>query len=134
MASGGAMSGGVIATVTGTPPTQLVLVMHDGASGGMMASGLAGTTTVNIGDSTTFAIDALNVDLANLPFTPRFDRANERGATRRSAQHLAVDAGRGMHGMTGGGTLTATSVRLAQQGLRGRSPDTRRRARRPPSS
>jgi hypothetical protein len=27
--------------------------------------------------------------------------------------------GGGMHGMTGGGTLTATSVRLVQQGLRG---------------
>lgn len=120
MASGGAMSGGVIATVTGTPPTQLVLVMHDGAGSGMMASGLAGTTTVNIGDSTTFAIDALNVDLANLPFTPRFDRASVSAGQRVEALSASQwMQGGGMHGMTGGGALTATSVRLAQQGLRG---------------
>src|SRR5690606_38545761 len=79
-----------------------------------------GTTTVNIGDSTTFAIDALNVDLANLPFTPRFDRANVSAGQRVEALSTSQwMQGGGMHGMTGGGTLTATSVRLAQQGLRG---------------
>ena len=120
MASGGAMSGGVIATVTGTPPTQLVLVTHDGAGGGMMASSLAGTTTVNIGDATTYAIDAVNVDLANLPFTPRFDRATMSAGQRVEALSTSQwTHGGGMHGMSGGGTLTAASVRLEQQGLRG---------------
>lgn len=120
MASGGAMSGGVIATVTGTPPTQLLLVTHDGAGGGMMASSLAGTTTVNIGDATTYAIDAVNVDLANLPFTPRFDRATVSAGQRVEALSTSQwTHGGGMHGMSDGGTLTAASVRLEQQGLRG---------------
>ena len=50
--SGGAMAAGVVTSLTGTPPTQLVLVMHDGTGSGMMASNLAGTTTVNVGDAT----------------------------------------------------------------------------------
>lgn len=120
MASGGAMSGGVVATVTGTPPTQLVLVMHDGAGAGMAAPSLAGTTTVSIADTTTFAINGTNVDLTNLPFTPRFDRASVSAGQRIEALSTTQwSHGGGMHGMTGGGTLTATSVRLAQQGLRG---------------
>ena len=120
MASGGAMSSGVVATVTGAPPTQLVLVMHDGAGSGMAASSLAGTTTVSVGDTTTFAINGTNVDLTNLPFTPRFDRASVSAGQRIEALSTSQwTHGGGMHGMTGGGTLTATSVRLAQQGLRG---------------
>lgn len=120
MASGGAMSSGVVATVTGTPPTQLVLVMHDGAGSGMAATGLSGTTTVNVGDTTTFAINGTNVDLANLPFSPLFDRASVSAGQRLEALSTSQwTHGGGMHGMTGGGTLTATSVRLAQQGLRG---------------
>jgi hypothetical protein len=120
MASGGAMSSGVVATVTGAPPTQLVLVMHDGAGAGTATSSLAGTTTVGIGDATAFAIDGTNVDLANLPFTPRFDRATVTAGQRVEALSTSQwSHGGGMHGMTGGGTLTATSVCLAQQGLRG---------------
>jgi hypothetical protein len=120
MASGGAMSSGVVATVTGAPPTQLVLVMHDGVGAGMSTSSLAGTTTVGIGDTTAFAIDGTSVDLVNLPFTPRFDRATL--AAGQSVEALSTSQwshGGGMHGMTGGGTVTASSVRLAQQGLRG---------------
>jgi hypothetical protein len=120
MASGGAMSSGVIATVTGAPPTQLVLVMHDGAGAGMATSSLAGTTTVSIGDATAFAIDGTSVDLANLPFTPRFDRATVAAGQRIEALSTSQwSQGGGMHGMTGGGAVTATSVRLAEQGLRG---------------
>ena len=120
MASGGALSSGVVATVTGAPPTQLVLVMHDGAGGGMAASSLAGTTTVSVGDTTTFAINGTSVDLTNLPFTPRFDRASVSAGQRIEALSTSQwTHGGGMHGMTGGGTLAAASVRLAQQGLRG---------------
>jgi len=120
MASGGALSSGVVATVTGAPPTQLVLVMHDGAGSGMAASSLAGSTTVSVGDATTFAINGTSVDLTNLPFTPRFDRASVSAGQRIEALSTSQwTHGGGMHGMTGGGTLTASSVRLAQQGLRG---------------
>jgi hypothetical protein len=120
MAAGGAMAAGVVTSLTGTPPTQLVLVMHDGSGSGMMAANLAGTTTVNVADTTTFSIDTRDVDLTNLPFTPRFDRATlslgQRIETFSVGQMMQ---GGGMQGMMGGGTLTATSIYLGQQGLRG---------------
>jgi hypothetical protein len=119
-AAGGAMAAGVVTSLTGAPPTQLVLVMHDGVGSGMMASNLAGTTTVNVGDATVFAIDARDVDLANLPFTPRFDRASvSRGQRIETISAGQMMQGGGMHGMMGGGTLAATAVYLGQQGLRG---------------
>jgi hypothetical protein len=75
---------------------------------------------VSIGDATAFAIDGTNVDLANLPYTPRFDRSTVAAGQRVEALSTSQwSYGGGMHGMTGGGTLTATTVRLAQQGLRG---------------
>ncbi|HET9025037.1 MAG TPA: DUF5666 domain-containing protein [Burkholderiaceae bacterium] len=118
--AGGAMAAGVVTSLTGTPPTQLVLVMHDGTGIGMMASNLASTTTVNIGDATVFSIDARDVDLTNLPFTPRFDRATvDRGQRIEALSAGQMVQGGGMHGMMGGGTVTATSIHLGQQGLRG---------------
>jgi hypothetical protein len=108
MAAGGAMAAGVVTSLTGTPPTQLVLVTNDGAGNGMMATNLAGTTTVNITDSTTFSVETRDVDLANLPFTPKFDRASvtcgQRVETISTGQMMQ---GGGMQGMMGGGTLRA---------------------------
>jgi hypothetical protein len=120
MAAGGAMAAGVVTSLTGTPPTQLVLVMHDGTGTGMLATQLAGTTTVNVADTTTFSIDSRDVDLTNLPFTPRFDRATvTRGQRIETLSAGSMMQGGGMQGMMGGGTLTATSISLGQQGLRG---------------
>ena len=120
MATGGSMAAGVVTSRTGTPPTQLVLVMHDGTGSGMLAANLAGTTTVNVSDTTVFSIDSRDVDLNSLPFTPRFDRATvtsgQRIETSSSGQMMQ---GGGMQGMNGGGTLAATSITLGQQGLRG---------------
>jgi hypothetical protein len=86
----------------------------------MLAANLAGTTTVNVSDTTVFSIDSRDVDLNNLPFTPRFDRATvtngQRIETISSGQMMQ---GGGMQGMSGGGTLAATSINLGQQGLRG---------------
>jgi hypothetical protein len=60
------------------------------------------------------------VDLTNLPFTARFDRVTMAPGQRAEALSSSPwSHGGGMHGMIGGGTITATSVRLAQQGLRG---------------
>lgn len=118
--AGGAMAAGLVTSLSGTPPTQLVMVTHDGAGNGMMAANLAGTTTVNISDATVFAIDARDVDLTNLPFSPRFDRASlSRGQRIETFSTGQMMQGGGMHGMTGGGTLSATSIYLGQQGLRG---------------
>ena len=120
MASGGAMAAGVVTSLTGTPPTQLVLVMHDGTGSGMVAANLAGTTTVNVSDTTAFSIDTRDVDLTGLPFTPRFDRATmTRGQRIETLSAGQMAQGGGMQGMMGGGTLAATSISLGQQGLRG---------------
>lgn len=120
MGSGGAMAAGVVTGIVGTPPTQLTLVMHDGIGNGMLMSDLARTTTVDIGDSTRFSIDTGGVDLTGLPFTPQFDRVRLSKGQRISAWSggpMSHD-GHGMGGMSGG-TITALTVELEQQGLRG---------------
>lgn len=120
MPAGGTMAMGVVTNITGNPPTQLVLAMQDGAGLSMMRANVAGTTTVALNGDTVFGFDADDVDLSNLPFTPRFD-----AATMRSGQHIAAFSsgammqGGGMRGMTGGGSLAANSVQLVPQGLRG---------------
>ena len=120
LAAGGAMAAGIVTAISGSPVSQFTLVMHDGAGTGMMGTYLAGTTTVNVSDNTTFSIDSSGVDLANLPFTPRFDRASLTKAQRVEALSSGqMMQGGGMHGTMGGGTLTATSIYLGQQGLRG---------------
>lgn len=120
MGAGGAMVAGAVTSLTGSPPTQLVLVMHDGAGNGMRPANLAGTATINIDGATSFDVDTDGVDLNNLPFTPRFDRATlTRGQRVEALSSSPMMQGGGMGGMMGGATLTATSLRLEQQGLRG---------------
>ncbi len=120
MAAGGSMAGGVVLSTTGNPVTQVVLAMHDGAGTGMGAANLAGTTTATIGDATTFSIASANVDVAGLPFTPTFDRASlSKGQRIEVVSAAQATAGGGMGGMMGGSTVTATSVRLGPQGVRG---------------
>jgi hypothetical protein len=120
MGAGGAMAAGLVTGIVGNPPTQLTIVMRDGIGAGMMSSNLAGTTTVNIGSSTQFSIDSSNVDLSGLPFTPQFDRthlAKGQGIDAWSSGQMMQ--GGGMGGMMGGSTITASSIQLEEQGLRG---------------
>ena len=119
--SGGAMAAGVVTSLTGTPPTQLVLVMHDGTGSGMMASNLAGTTTVNVGDATR-VLDRRARRRPDEPAVHAAIRSCERervASASRSFSAGQMMQGGGMHGMMGGGTLTATPIYLGQQGLRG---------------
>ena len=121
MGAGGAMAAGVVTGIVGNPPSQLTLVMHDGVGNGMMSSSLAGTTTVNLGSTTQFAIDADGVDLGGLPFTPQFDPAHlSKGQAIRAWSSAQFEHdGHGMGGMSSGGTVTAASIYLKHQGLRG---------------
>jgi hypothetical protein len=122
--SGGMMGGGIVADITGNPPTQLAIVANNGIGGGMMMSAIAGNITVNVSSSTPYSIDSDNVDLANLPFTPTFD-----SSTVAKGQKVDVVSGGSMMsggmggGMMGGrtpfGTINASQVRLEQQGLHG---------------
>ena len=120
MGAGGAMSAGVVTALSGNPPTQLVIAMQNGIGNGMAAASLAGTTTVNIDDATQFSIDGGSVDLTNLPFTPRFDRASlSKGQRVEALSTGQMMRGGGMGGMMGGTTLAAASIQLGEQGLRG---------------
>ena len=118
---GGAMAAGVVTGIAGNPPSQLTLVMHDGVGDGMVSSSLAGTTTVNLGSTTQFLIDADDVDLSGLPFTPRFDPTHlSKGQVIRAWSNARFEHdGHGMGGMLSGGTVTASSIYLKHQGLRG---------------
>lgn len=113
----GMMGGGVVTSITGNPPTQITMVANAGQGGGMMASSIAGTLTVTLPASTPYSVDSDGVDLAGLPFTPTFD-----SATLTKGQRVDVVSGGGMMGggmMGGTGSLTASQVRLEQQGLHG---------------
>jgi len=120
MGAGGSMAGGIVSAIGGSPPTQLTIVMHYGIGGGVLPSDLAGTTTVSLGDGTQFAMDADDVDLAGLPFTPLFDRNHlGKGQALRAWSSQQVGHGHGMGAMPGGGTVAASAIELEQQGLRG---------------
>ncbi|HQR75958.1 MAG TPA: DUF4382 domain-containing protein [Burkholderiaceae bacterium] len=120
MSAGGAMAAGLVTGVTGSPPTQLTLVMRDGAGNSMMSANLASTATVNIGGSTQFSIDADGVDLNGLPFTPQFDRTHlSKGQAVKAWSGSQIEHGHGMGGMPNSDTVTAASIALEQQGLRG---------------
>ena len=123
MGSGGAMGGGVITAVTGQPPTQLTMVMQNGAGTGMMASDFAAGVTINLSGSTTYEIDDDNMDMSGLPFTPVFDA----GHVYVGQSVMPISSGGMMSGSGGGmmgggsmaGTMTASSLELAPQGLSG---------------
>lgn len=118
--SGGSMAGGLVTSLTGSPVTQLTLVMHEGAGTGMSGSYLAGTTTINVSPTATFHIDSDNMDTSNLPFTPVFDGSTIlKGQGVEAVSSTGMMQGGGMGGMMGGGTITASEIDLEQQGLSG---------------
>lgn len=113
----GMMGGGLVTAITGNPPTQITMVANGGQGGGMMASSIAGTLTVTIPASTPYSIDTDGVDLTGLSFAPLFTPA-----TLTKGQRVEVVSGSGMMGggmMGSAGSLTASQVRLEQQGLHG---------------
>lgn len=117
MAAGGAMAAGVITGITGTPPTQLTLAMHDGLGSGVTGTHHGDATIVSIDGTTQFATERDGVDLANLPFTPTFDRTH-----LSKGQHVKALSGAQMthgHGMGGDHAVAGALIRLEQQGLRG---------------
>lgn|GEM_PF-847078 len=124
MQSGGIMGGGIVTEVTGTPATQLSLVMQNGAGASMMTAYLSRTITVNIGSGTAFTVDDDRVDLTGLPFTPAFDASHVYAG--QSVMPInpsgGMMAGSGMGGgMMGNsaGTMTASQIYLEEQGFRG---------------
>lgn len=120
MGAGGSMAAGVVTALSGNPPTQATIVMRQGIGFGMRSANLAGTATINIDDGTQFAIDAGSVDLTGLPFTPQFDRTHlSKGQSIDAWSDAPMMQGGGMGGMMGGATVTASSIQLEEQGVRG---------------
>ncbi len=124
MNSGGVMGGGIITTVTGQPPTSLTMVMQNGAGTGMMSSDFAAGATIDLSGSTTYEIDADNMDMSGLPFTPTFDESHiYAGQSVMPISSSGMLSGGMGGGMMGGsplaGTITASEVALVQQGMTG---------------
>lgn len=117
MRSGGIMGGGIVTQVTGTPATQLTIVMQNGAGASINTDYLSKTLTVNLTADTTYSIDDDRVDLTGLPFTPVFDASN----IHLGQSVLPVDdSGNIISGdATSAGTITASSVSLQERGIRG---------------
>ena len=115
--STGMMGGGLVTAIAGNPPTQITLAANGGQGGGMMASSIAGSLTVTVPASTPYSIDSNGVDLTNLPFTPAFGSASITKGQQVDVVSTAGMMGGGMMG--GSGSLSASQVRLEQQGLHG---------------
>ena len=127
MGSGGVMADGMVGAVTGSPTTQIGMVVQNGSGQGMMPSFFANNATVNLTGSTSYYIDTGGMDISNLPFTPMFD-ANHMypGERVRCISNSGMGSGRGgmggMGGMGGGGmmgNMNASECDLVQQGFTG---------------
>lgn len=123
MNSGGMMGEGVMTTVTGTPATQLTMLMRNGVGAGMMSSFFANSATVSVGSGTIYRMDTDDMpDMTGLPFTPVFDQNNIHvGQNVQSVSATAMMSGGVMMsgGMTMAGTITGSEVDLEQQGFSG---------------
>ena len=122
VASGGAMGGGIITAMTGQPPTQLTMVMQNGAGTGTMASDFTAGVTVDMNGSTTYQIDEDDMDMSGLPFTPLFDAGHVyvgQSVMPISSGGMMSGSGGMMGGGSMGGTMTASSLELEPQGLSG---------------
>jgi hypothetical protein len=117
MRSGGIMGGGIVTAVSGSPATQITIVMQNGAGASVNTSYLSKTLTVNLTAETTYSIDDDRVDLASLPFTPVFNASN----ILLGQSVLPVDdSGNIVSGTTSSaGTITASSLTLEERGFRG---------------
>lgn len=125
MSAGGAMGGGIVTSVTpptGQPATAFAIVMQNGAGASINTDYLSKTVTVNVTDTTTFEIDTDRVSLSGLPFEPVFDRSNinvGQSVLPFSESDLVASTTACDTAGTSCGTLTASTVRLREQGFRG---------------
>ena len=122
MGNGGVMGDGIVGNVTGTPATQIGMVVQNGSGQGMMSSFLSSSMTANLTGSTAYQIDTDGMDMSNLPFTPTFDTSHMYpGEHVRCVSNSGMGTG-GMGGMGGGGmmgSMNASECDLVQQGFSG---------------
>jgi len=109
---------GLVVSTTSTPVTQFAVLVRDHSGDSNKSSPVGSTLTVNVNSNTKFNIDADEVDLTNLSFTPAFDASS-------IAKGQNVEAEMGSHEFetedehSGGMAITADRVRPKQQALTG---------------
>jgi hypothetical protein len=119
----GVMGEGMVGAVTGSPATQIGMVVENGSGQGMMSSFLANNATVNLTGSTAYYMDTDGMDMSNLPFSPGFDANHMYSGERvRCMSNSAMGSGGGVGNMGGGrmmGNINASQCDLVQQGFTG---------------
>lgn len=118
MSAAGATGGGIITAVEGIPATQLTIVMQNGAGASINPDYLSKPLTVYLTSKTQYEVDADRVSLSGLPFLPVFDAS----AIYAGQSVLAFSEEDGSKNATCDptcGSITASTVRLREQGLRG---------------
>ena len=118
MNSGGMMGGGIVTQVTGTPATQLTIVMQNGAGASVNTDYLSKPMTVTLTGNTIFEIDDDRIPLDGLAFDPTFDA----GHIYAGQSVLPISESTGMKGNGTGGnsaSMTASAIRLEEQGFLG---------------
>lgn len=122
MGNGGAMTDGIVGNVSGTPATQIAMVVQNGSGQGMMSSFLSNNVTVDLNSGTVYGINSDGVDMSNLPFTPMFDANHMYPGERVGCFSSGGMGSGGMGGMGGGGmmgSMNASECDLVQQGFTG---------------
>jgi len=109
---------GLVVSTTGTPVTQFAILVRDQSGDSSKSSPIGTTLTVNVNSNTKFNIDAGEVDLSNLNFTPAFD-ANSLAKGQNIEAEMGSQEFETQDEHSGGMAITADRVRLKQQALTG---------------
>ena len=121
MSASGAMGGGIVTTITppvDKPTTEFTVVMQNGAGASILTDYLTKTITVMLTGTTTYEIDTDRINLNGLDFTPVFDASNIN--VGQSVLPISDTALTTISPCTTScGTITASTVRLREQGFRG---------------
>lgn len=121
MGAVGAMGGGIVTSVIGQPATELTIVMQNGAGASVNTDYLSKTITVALTDKTTYEMDTDRVSLDGLPFAPSFDASHIFAG--QSVLPFSDDALVPNPSCDPAcGTITASTLRLREQGFRGTAP------------
>ena len=118
MSSAGAMGGGIITAVDAVPATQLTIVMQNGAGASINTDYLSKTLLVKLLETTTYEMDTDRVSLNGLNFVPAIDASNiHAGQSILPFSDTAITPISSCDPVCG--ELTASTVRLREQGARG---------------
>lgn len=104
----GASLEGLVTSTTGSPVTQLSIVVRDTESSMSSAPQLGSTVNAQVTSNTKFGVNSSNITLTSLGFTPTFD-----SSTLSKGQNVEIEA------TMSSGVASAAKIRLSQQALRG---------------